>query len=165
MWFFRKFSAILKSTTKAYTESEMVIFRRQVYGIGYYTDYDIQYFFTNNFFDLASNIITSNPYNGEYKYLLEFRLNRLDSNYISSTNFKPPNGAFILDFDLDYFPTRESLMPKNRNFIEDLINKAQFITIAREKTYFEKNREQEGFSIEECEDLLMNLIDTTLLLK
>ena len=92
--------------------------------------------------------------------LKKYYLNRLDDEYINDTKFKTPSDPFILDFDLDYFPTRESLKPKNRDTIANLISKAQIITIAREEVFFQEKCEQLGFSVTEAETLLLKLIET-----
>lgn len=125
-----------------------------------HNDYDIDYYITENFFNLAPQQIKPNPYEGNYKSLLAYRLNRLEDSYISDMKFVIPKDSFVLDFDLDYFPTKESLQPKEKGIIQELIQKAQFITVAREKEYFEKTREQEGFLVEEAEILLLELIES-----
>ncbi len=125
-----------------------------------HNDYDIDYYITENFFNLAPQQIKPNPYEGVYKSLLAYRLNRLEDSYITDTKFLLPKDSFILDFDLDYFPTRESLHPYEKGIVQELIQKAQFITIAREKEYFKKTREQEGFFVEEAERLIIELIDS-----
>ncbi|NMC60228.1 MAG: hypothetical protein GYA51_12730 [Candidatus Methanofastidiosa archaeon] len=127
-----------------------------------HNDYDIDYYNTENFFNLAPQQITPKPYEGDDRFLLAYRLNRLEDSYIKDTKFFIPKESFILDFDLDYFPTRESLHPHEKEIIRELIRKAQIITIAREKEYFKKTREQEGFSNEEAEKLLVELIDSCL---
>ena len=68
--------------------------------------------------------------------------------------------AFILDFDLDYFPTRESLKPNKKKIITHLILDAQFITIAREKKCFVENCKENNFSVLEAENLLLKLIES-----
>jgi hypothetical protein len=123
-------------------------------------DHHISYYQTSDFFSLLPLEAFMNPYESEYKSLKAYRLNRLEDDYINDTKFDIPSAPFILDFDLDYFPTRESLEPKNRKVITNLILKAQIITIAREEFYFQKNREQLGFDVKEAEELLLKLIET-----
>lgn len=123
-------------------------------------DFNINYFITENFFGLAPPVVSINPYNHEFSRLVKFRLNRLEDDYINSTGFVIPSDPIILDFDLDYFPTRESLKPRNCKIIKQLICGAEVITIAREKEYCNEGLEQEGFTSEEAEVLLIKLIET-----
>ncbi|MGV8027093.1 MAG: hypothetical protein AB2L18_11095 [Anaerolineaceae bacterium] len=125
-----------------------------------HSDYDIDYYITENFFSFAPQQEKPNLYEGDYQSLLAYRLNRLEDTYITDMKFCILKDPFILDFDLDYFPTKESLHPKEKGIIQELIQKAQFITVASEKEYFEKKREQEGFLIEEAEILLLELIES-----
>jgi len=125
-------------------------------------DLNIFYYRIKTPFDLESIEITQNPYERD-NGLTQFFLNRIEDDYLVDTGFSIPPNPFILDFDLDYFPTRESLNPKNRKIITELISKAQIITVAREEFYFEKNRKQQGFDVREAESLLLKLIEDVLL--
>ncbi len=127
-----------------------------------HNDNDINYHITNNFYSLAPSQLVNNPYEGQYKHLLKYRLNRLEDDYIKDTGFEIPLDPFILDFDLDYFPTREALNPQKNSIIKELVTKAQVISVAREKPFFEENCEQKGFSAQEAELLLIELIETLL---
>lgn len=127
-----------------------------------HNDNDINYYITNNFYDLAPRKLVINPYGGKNKYLLKYRLNRLEDDYIKDTGFEIPLDPFILDFDLDYFPARDALDPQKNSIIKELVSNAQIITIAREKTFFENNCEQKRFSAQEAELLLIELIETLL---
>lgn len=117
-----------------------------------HNDYDIDYYITENFFNLAPQEIKPNPYEGVYKSLLAYRLNRLEDSYITDTKFLLPKDSFILDFDLDYFPTRESLHPYEKGIVQELIQKAQFITIAREKEYLKKHESKKVFLLKKQKD-------------
>jgi len=107
---------------------------------------------------------TDDPYRGDFQLYRKFHLNRLDDDYIESAGFKIKNlnDQYTLDFDLDYFPTKESLQPNKNKIINQLISDAQFITIAREKKYFVENCKENNFSVLEAEDLLLKLIESVL---
>lgn len=94
--------------------------------------------------------------------LFKYNMNRLEDYYFNDMEFSIPDKPFILDFDLDYFPTRESMNPQNRNVIMTLIRKAELITVAREKHYFHECKKQKGFTVEEAEVLLIEFIRSTL---
>lgn len=125
-----------------------------------YQDHYIFYYLTKNFFDLIPKELCVAPYGRKYEGLVEYRLNRLEDAYINDTKFRIPTNPFILDIDLDYFPTRESLNPIKREYIKELVSKAQLITVARESSYFQENCEQLGFNLQEAESLLLKLIET-----
>lgn len=86
---------------------------------------------------------------------------KLSDKYIRDMNFKIPSNPFILDFDLDYFNTRDSLNPKEKDIISRLIKDSEFITIAREKEYFDALK-KEDFEVEEAENELICLIEKCL---
>lgn len=79
-----------------------------------------------------------------------------------SINFKPPKEKFILDIDLDFFLTRESLeFNPLLSIFETLVRDAEIITIARSKKYFEYLK-KEAYTIKDCEGALLKLIQKIL---
>lgn len=66
----------------------------------------------------------------------------------------------ILDIDLDYFLRPENFdldLDQNSTFA-DLVKRAQIITVARSKTYFDFLK-TDDFTIESCEEKLINLLE------
>ncbi|HBJ2614745.1 TPA: UPF0489 family protein [Clostridium botulinum] len=88
--------------------------------------------------------------------------NRLDDEYLKDIKLNLSNRKYILDMDLDYFQTRESLKPIRRNIINGLIKNCEFITIARSKKYFNELRIDYSFNIDEAENNLVKLIEEIL---
>lgn len=85
----------------------------------------------------------------------------LEDVYLENTGFSIPQYPFILDFDLDYFPKRSSLLPKGKILIKKLIRNAEIITIAREKDCFDYNK-KENFEVEEAITMILELISRCL---
>ena len=104
-----------------------------------------------------------NPYEA-FPYINSYLLNRLEDEYFEGMGFSYQNSysPFVLDIDLDYFPTRLSLQPKHRDIISQLVKNAEFITIAREQKYFDDNCRESDFSIVEAEELLLSLLHSIL---
>ena len=70
---------------------------------------------------------------------------------------------FILDFDMDYFPTQKSLNPKNRHVISNLIKNSCAITIATENGWSEEKWEDsEPIDFEKNLSSLLHLIEGAL---
>lgn len=110
-------------------------------------------------------------FNDEYLYKNEFynyelneieHISCLDDEFINQSGFNKPIGPFILDFDLDYFPTRKSFNPINISIIKELIEEAEIITITREKECFD-DLKHEDMDVQEAERLLLELITRILL--
>lgn len=98
---------------------------------------------------------------GKHYLLTEAHYGSLEDAMFESVDFKVPSTPFILDIDLDYFMRRTDFIIKNDTIFEALVEGAEFITIARSVKYFEYLK-KESFSIDECEDLLLDLLRTYL---
>ena len=98
-----------------------------------------------------------------YKVSSDF-FSSLENEMFESVNFKIPDGDIVLDIDLDYFSKKDSFKPKNNDIIKKLIKKAEIITIARSKKYFEYLKKDE-FNLEECENSCINMIKEIILKK
>lgn len=61
--------------------------------------------------------------------------NEMNSNIISQNHVI--NSKYILDIDLDYFHTFNSIQPNDTSFFYQLIKNAEIITIAQEKVFVE----------------------------
>ena len=69
---------------------------------------------------------------------------------------------YILDFDLDYFTSRQIIDSMLIKKLSILIQKATVITIAREPHYFDCEKTDESFQNEEALHLLLDIIDSAL---
>ena len=99
---------------------------------------------------------------GKHYLLKENNFSQLNNKMFNSINFQIPKKDYILDIDLDFFLNKKSLYYKKENFIfNKLVKKSDFITIARSKKYFDYLK-NEDFTIKECENLLINLIQKIL---
>jgi hypothetical protein len=85
----------------------------------------------------------------------------LEDDMFRSVGFELPDQPFILDIDLDYFMRQSNFLVKKDAFIQYLVQKASVITVARSVKYFEYLK-KEAFSIEACEQLLLDLIQSYL---
>jgi len=88
----------------------------------------------------------------------------LEDEMFDSINFDIPDENIVLDIDLDYFSKKDSFNPQNSHIIENLIKKAEIITIARSKKYFEYLKKDE-FDLDECEKSCLNMIKKIILKK
>ncbi len=98
-----------------------------------------------------------------YKVSSDF-FSSLENEMFESVDFKIPDEDIVLDIDLDYFSKKDSFKPKNNDIIKKLIKKAEIITIARSKKYFEYLKKDE-FNLEECENSCINMIKEIILKK
>jgi hypothetical protein len=122
-------------------------------------DSDMGYFYKERFCQSCVQVVDCN---NNCPSDIERRKNaRLDDNYLESTGFVVPDGPFILDFDLDYFPLRNTFAPSNSIIINRIIQLAKIITIACEPNYFESLKE-EDFSFIEAKTCLLKLIENAL---
>lgn len=87
---------------------------------------------------------------------------RIDDEYLNDVKLNLSDKKYILDIDLDFFQTKKSLKPVNRNIINDFIKNSEFITIARSKEYFNKLKIDDNFSIDEAEKYLLKIIKDAL---
>ena len=56
----------------------------------------------------------------------------LEDDFLKRQLLQIPSHPYILDIDCDYFPCKEALMPKNKDFFNELWHKAELITISKE---------------------------------
>jgi hypothetical protein len=71
-------------------------------------------------------------------------------------------GELILDIDLDYFSRPLLWDPDNQKIFGRLLKKAKLITIARSSKYFEYLKKRD-FSIDDCQQMVLDLIEKSLL--
>lgn len=108
------------------------------------------------------NCMDKHMYQSGTHYLLsEEYFGSLKDEMFSSIDFSIPNGKFILDIDLDYFLLKNNFNREDMSIFENLVKDSQFITIARSVKYFNYLRREE-FDINECEELLIELISDIL---
>jgi len=110
------------------------------------------------------NCMDAHEYDKGTHYLIgEEYFSSLEDEMFESIGFKIPEDKFILDIDLDYFLTKESFGINSDAYIKELIQKSEFITIARSKKYFEYlKKPQEDFTLETCEKLCLKMIENYL---
>lgn len=148
---------------------------RTAYDLGYLNEYHVincldtdsepgsYYYLNEKCSDICIPTIKTGVCNGNCPdSLSKYKMNRLEDHYFNDMEFSIPDKPFILDFDLDYFPTRESVNPLNKKVIMKLIRNAELITVAREKHYFNECKKQKNFTVQEAEVLLIELIKSTL---
>ena len=107
------------------------------------------------------NCMDAHKYNKGTHYLIgEEYFSSLENEMFESIGFKIPEDKFILDIDLDYFSSKKSFAIDSDCYIKELIQKSEFITIARSKKYFEYlKKPQEDFTLETCEKLCLDMIE------
>lgn len=110
------------------------------------------------------NCMDAHEYDKGTHYLIgEEYFSSLEDEMFESIDFKIPEDQFILDIDLDYFLSKESFEINSDGYIKELIQKSEFITIARSKKYFEYlKKPQEDFTLETCEKLCLKMIENYL---
>jgi hypothetical protein len=97
---------------------------------------------------------------GTHYLIREDYFSSLEDEMFESIGFKIPDDKFILDIDLDYFLTKEGFRISSDAYIKELVQKSEFITIARSKKYFEYlKKPQEDFTLETCEKLCLDMIE------
>jgi hypothetical protein len=117
--------------------------------LGYLSDYQM------------INCMDAHKYDKGTHYLIgEKHFSSLEDDMFESIKFTIPNNEFILDIDLDYFSDKESFHINSNTYIKELIQKSEFITIARSRKYFEYlKKPQEDFTLETCEKLCLEMIE------
>ncbi len=107
------------------------------------------------------NCMDAHEYEKGTHYLISAEhFSSLDDEMFRSIGFKLPEDKFILDIDLDYFSSKKSFAIDSDCYIKELIQKSEFITIARSKKYFEYlKKPQEDFTLETCEKLCLDMIE------
>lgn len=107
---------------------------------------------------LTDNFLTDDiPLNSPILY--DYFSAALEDDFLSKFIKTPPNSPYILDIDLDYFKTYNSLTPKNYSIFRRLLKNAQLITISREEIWlnllsFEKPPINSDFVITQLQKLL-----------
>lgn len=106
------------------------------------------------------NCMDAHEYSKGTHYLIgEEYFSSLEDEMFESIGFKIPDDQFILDVDLDYFLSKNSFGINSDSYIKELIQRAEFITIARSKKYFEYlKKPQEDFTLETCEKICLEMI-------
>lgn len=115
------------------------------------------------------NCMDNHLYDSGKHYLIsEEHFSSLKNSMFESVEFKVPDRKFILDIDLDYFLEVSSFKLNNSlethdsfDLFKRLVRECEFITIARSIKYFNYLR-RDNFTIEECEELMINMIKTIL---
>ncbi len=79
-----------------------------------------------------------------------------------SIDYDSIEAPLILDFDLDYFITDDSINERLKNYIAPIIKKASVITIAREPEYFDKCKIQSNYSNTQALNNLLKMIEKVL---
>lgn len=122
------------------------------FALGYLNDYHM------------INCMDAHEYDKGTHYLIgEKYFSSLEDEMFESIGFEIPEDKFILDIDLDYFLTKGSFGINSDAYIKELIQKSEFITIARSKKYFEYlKKPQEDFTLETCEKLCLKMIENYL---
>lgn len=100
---------------------------------------------------------------GTHYLVSQEHFSSLEDTMFRSIGFKMPEKPFILDIDLDYFSQMTFDDIKSKETISKLIKQCTFITIARSHKYFEYLKKEDlSFSIDLCEEKLLNLIKASL---
>lgn len=108
------------------------------------------------------NCMDKHLYDTGTHYLIdEFNFGSLKDDMFKSIGFEIPKNPFILDIDLDYFLLIDNFKQENMDTFKMLVKNSEFITIARSVKYFNYLR-QENFDINQCEDMLLKLIEDIL---
>ncbi len=108
------------------------------------------------------NCMDEHKYKTGKHYLLEGNhFGSLENDMFNSVGFSIPNKSYILDIDLDYFNRLDNFNIKDDSIFKSLVMGADIITVARSTKYFEYLKKQD-FSIDECEQTLMELIKSYL---
>jgi len=115
------------------------------------------------------NCMDNHLYETGKHYLIEDKhFSSLKNSMFESVGFEVPSKKFILDIDLDYFLEVASFSLDDSESIVDelslfkrLAKECEFITIARSIKYFNYLRREE-FEIEECEELMLDMIEKIL---
>ncbi len=116
------------------------------------------------------NCMDEHLYKTGKHYLIEAEyFGSLKDGMFSSIAFKVPDESFILDIDLDYFLEKSSFDMDSETegnideftIFKRLVRECEFITMARSIKYFNYLR-REDFEIEECEELMIDMINKIL---
>ena len=100
-------------------------------------------------------------------YESDDKVNGYDAKYFIreqqfSIDYDSIEAPLILDFDLDYFITDDSINDKLKNCIAPIIKKASVITIAREPEYFDKCKIQSNYYNTKALNNLLKMIEEVL---
>jgi cystathionine beta-lyase family protein involved in aluminum resistance len=112
------------------------------------------------------NCMEAHQYPTGHHYLVsQVHFGSLDDTMFEAIDFKEEALAeIILDIDLDYFSKPVFCRPDEQKIFGQLLKKAKLITIARSSKYFEYLK-KENFSIDECQQMILDLIEKCLMSK
>jgi len=101
---------------------------------------------------------------GKHYLLKETHYGSLEDEMFKSVEFKGIETPYILDIDLDYFMRSSDFDIEQDEMFRELVENADFITVARSVKYFEYLKKEE-FTIDACESYLIDLLASYLEMK